>query len=278
MKKIYRILNKFILYILIKLISKILKNFEFIAVPQLNNVDILNFTYSNFTRRLIFNKNKKIFNNIVIDSTLTSTKLCSIGKKYGTNKSPINLNGHRIGYTAIYSLLFSQIKNKKINFAEIGIEKNASIKMWREYFPFASIYAFEYDDLKISAAKKNNLIKTFYFKINVNNENSINESFYKTKSKFDVIIDDSTHNFNDQIRIIKNCHKFLNPGGILIIEDIFRYKKEHAESNYYNNLKSVLKFYDEIFFIDSAHVNNFTSNYKCEKILLLIKKWKIKLI
>jgi SAM-dependent methyltransferase len=272
MKKIYRILNKFIQFILIKLISKILKQFKFLIVPQLNNVDIFNFKYSNQTRRLIFNKEKKIFNSIVIDSTLASTKLCDIGKKYGTNKSPINLNGHRIGYTGIYSLLFSQIKNKKINFAEIGIEKNASIKMWREYFSFASIYAFEYDDFKIAAAQKNSLLKTFYFKINVKDESSINKSFYKTKSKFDVIIDDSTHNFNDQIRIIKNCHKFLNPGGILIIEDIFKYRKQHAEVNYYNKLKSFIKFFSEIFFIDTQHVNNFTSNYKCEKILLLIKK------
>ena len=90
MKKIYRILNKFIQFILIKLISKILKQFKFLIVPQLNNVDIFNFKYSNQTRRLIFNKEKKIFNSIVIDSTLASTKLCDIGKKYGTNKSPID--------------------------------------------------------------------------------------------------------------------------------------------------------------------------------------------
>ena len=272
MKKIYRIINKFTLFILIKIISKILKKFKFLIVPQLNNVAISNFKYSNLTRRLVFNKKKKIFNSIIIDSTLASTKLCDIGKKHGTNKSPFNLNGHRAGYTGIYSLLFSQIKNKKINFAEIGIEKNASIKMWREYFSAASIYAFEYDDQKITAAKKNNLQKTFYFKINVKDENSINESFYKTRSKFDVIIDDSTHNFNDQIKVIKNCYKFLNPGGILIIEDIFKYKKEHAEINYYKNLKNFIKFFTEIFFIDTEHINNFTSNYKCEKILLLIKK------
>ena len=54
MKKIYRIINKFILFILIKIISKILKKFKFLIVPQLNNVDIFNFKYSNQTRRLIF--------------------------------------------------------------------------------------------------------------------------------------------------------------------------------------------------------------------------------
>lgn len=272
MKKLYRILNKILLFIIIKLISNILDIFKFSIIPRLSKVNILNFTYSNLTRRLIFNKQKKIFNSIMLDTSLANTNLCNLGKKYGTNKSPINLLGHRIGYTTLYTLLFSQIKNKKINLAEIGIEKNASIKMWREYFTHASIYAFENDDLKISLAKKHKLKKTRYFKINVKDENSINESFYKIKSKFDIIIDDSTHDFNDQIRIIKNCHKFLNPRGILIIEDIFKYKKEHAEVNYYQNLKSFIKFYDEVFFIDTEHVNNFTSNYRCEKILLLIKK------
>jgi len=59
MKKIYRIINKFILFILIKIISKILKKFKFLIVPQLNNVAISNFKYSNLTRRLVFNKKKK---------------------------------------------------------------------------------------------------------------------------------------------------------------------------------------------------------------------------
>ena len=38
------------------------------------------------------------------------------------------------------------------------------------------------------------------------------------------------------------------------------------------NLKNFIKFFTEIFFIDTEHVNNFTSNYKCEKIFVLIKK------
>jgi SAM-dependent methyltransferase len=272
MKKIYRILAKFLVYILIWIFSKILKKFRFVITPQLNKVDILNFIYNNQSRRLVFSKNKKKFNSILIDTTLATTKLCDIGKKYGTVKSPINLKGHRIGLTALYSLLFSQIKNKRINFAEIGVEKNASIKMWREYFSRANIYAFEYDNRKITSALKDKLSKTFYFKIDVQNAKSINESFYKTKLKFDVIVDDSTHNFEDQIRIIKNCHKFLNPGGILIIEDIFKLKEYHKEIYYYYKLKNFTKFFDEIFFIDTEHVNNFTSNYRCEKILALIKK------
>jgi hypothetical protein len=145
MKKLFRIISKFLIIILNKFITKILNIFRLKIVPQISEINILNFTYSNLTRRLVFNKEKEVFNRVIIDSTLANTNLCNLGKKYGTNKSPFNLKGHRIGYTTLYTLLFSQIKNKKINFAEIGIEKNSSIKIWREYFPHANIYAFEYD-------------------------------------------------------------------------------------------------------------------------------------
>ena len=79
---------------------------------------------------------------------------CESGKKYNTNKSSYNLVGHRSGYTGLYYLLFDKLKNKEINFAEIGIEKNASTKVWRDYFSKAKIHGFEYDKDKIKLALK----------------------------------------------------------------------------------------------------------------------------
>ena len=102
--------------------------------------------------------------------------------------------------------------------------------------------------------------------------------FIDNTKNFDVIFIDGLHTYEQCQRDCINSLKFLNPGGILIIEDIFKYKKEHAEINYYKNLKNFIKFFTEIFFIDTEHVNNFTSNYKCEKIFVLIKKWTIILI
>jgi predicted O-methyltransferase YrrM len=42
------------------------------------------------------------------------------------------------------------------------------------------------------------------------------------EDKYDVIIDDSSHDFYHQIRIIKEAWPRLKSGGILVIEDIFR--------------------------------------------------------
>ena len=271
-KKIYRISVKFISFLLIKIIASIIKMFGYNISPALDKVNIFNYDYSSITRRLVFKENKNSFSKISIDLSFSNSILCRLGKKFSANKSPFNLNGHRSGFTALYDLLFARLKEKKINFAEIGIFKNSSIKMWRSYFSKAKIHGFEYNEKYIKSAKKNKLTNTYYHKIDVANESSINESFKKVKKKFDIILDDSTHEFNDQIRIIKNCHKYLNNSGVLIIEDIFRFRDKHSEIKYFYSLKRLKKYFHNIVFVEINHINNFTASWKCEKILLIIKK------
>lgn len=270
-KKIYRIVLKFIIFTLLKLSNFILNKADYYVIPALNKINFTNFVYSKSNRRLVFFKDNKSFNKILIDSSLAETKLCGLGQKYQTNKSSININGHRSGYTAFFSILFSSLIHKKINIAEIGIEKNASIRLWREYFKRATIYGFEYDKNKIVLAKRHKLKNTNFYEINVHKKDSIYSAFKGTKVNFDIIIDDSTHLFDDQIRVIKNCYKFLKTNGIMIIEDIFRLRGDYQDDKYYNKLAGIKKYFHEIFFIETKHVNNFTANWKNEKILLLIR-------
>jgi len=274
-KKIYRISIKFIIFSIFYIFSPFLKKLGFSIIPDLNKINFFNFNYSTNTRRLVFNtKNKKSFNKIFIDTSLSTTKLCELGKKFPTNKSSIQLIGHRSGYTGVYNFLFSTLLKKKITLAEIGIEDNNSIKMWREYFKIAKIYGFEFDYNKIKKAKKDNLKKTYIHKIDVRSEKNISNAFNKTKTKFDIIIDDSTHIFEDQIRIAKSCYKFLNESGFLIIEDIYKNRKEYSEENYFKNLRVVKKFFHNIVFIDCSHVNNFQARTKNDKLLLMVRNGK----
>ena len=271
-KKIYRTTNKFLLITLIKIIYPLFKVMGITLSPPYNAVDRFKFDYSYETRRLVFKaKKEKAFNKIFIDTTLNNSRLCELGRKYSTNKSPMNMSGHRCGFTGIYNLLFSNLKDKKINFAEIGIEKNSSIKMWRDFFSLATIHAFEYDDKKIESAKKDNLYNTYYHKIDVRNNSSIVDSFQKTNSKFDIIVDDSTHIFNDQINIVNSCNNFLKENGILILEDIYRVRKGYSEADYYNALKNLRNSFSDIIFIEASHINNYTANWRNEKILFFIK-------
>ena len=84
--------------------------------------------------------------------------------------------------------------------------------------------------------------------MDVKNSKDIKAKLGKIKGKIDVLLDDSTHEFEDQIRIIKNSYKFLKKDGIIIIEDIHRYKKSHKEENYFKELKTIKKHFFEIIF------------------------------
>ena len=271
-KKIYRKLNKHFLINFIKMIDPLFDKIGIYLHPKFGELKQYELLYANKTRRYLVNKKNKSFNKFFIDSSLSNTDLCLLGKKYPTNKSPLNINGHRSGFTGIYTLLLSNIKNKRINIAEIGIEKNSSTKIWRDYFNNSKIFAFEFDKKKIINAKKNKLKNTFYFETDVTNRQSIKNSFKKTKCKFDIIIDDSTHIFEDQINIVNETYKFLKKDGILIIEDIYRYLKDYNEENYYNKLNHLQREFNDIFFIESINYNNFNASWRNEKMLVFIKK------
>jgi len=272
MKKTLRIIIKILSYIFIKIINKILKKTNYKILPALNDLKKLDFIYDKKTRRLVLGNNKNQFKKIYIDTSFYDSELCNLGKKYSSNKSPMNLGGHRSGFSGLYSILFFQQKNRKIKLAEIGIEKNASTQMWRKYFKDAEIHGFEFDKQKIKRAKKQKLKKTFYHKTDVTNPKIIDESFKKTKIKYDIIIDDSTHIFEHQINVINECFKYLNKDGILIIEDIYKNDNLYNESNYYNRLKKIKKNFREIVFIETLNMNNYTAGWKNEKILFFVKK------
>ena len=162
-KKTYRIINKFLLIILAKIIAQPLKPLGLMIVPPYDKIKNFKYNFSTLSRRLIFYpKKEESFNKIYIDTSLNYSFLCKIGRaKYPTAKSPYAA-WHRCGYTGLYNLLFSNLRDKKINFAEIGVETNDSIKMWREFFSQASIHAFEFYDEKIMEAIKCESIYKFF--------------------------------------------------------------------------------------------------------------------
>ena len=271
MKKIYRTIQKYLNYFLIKIFSWFLKFFNYKIVPNLADLKEFNFDYSKNTRRLVFKNSENSFGKIIVDTSFFNSNLCKEGREFNTNKSPYNLVGHRSGYTGLYYLLFSQIRKHNLIIGEIGIEKNASTKLWRNFFINSEIHGFEFEENKIDNAIKDKLPNTFYHKINVDDPNSIKKAFEETNKKFDIIIDDSTHLFNHQINIIYNVKDFLNENSILIIEDIYKDRKGYEEKMYYDQILQIKEEFENIFFIETPHINNFTASWKNEKMLVLVK-------
>jgi SAM-dependent methyltransferase len=202
-----------------------------------------------------------------------SSELCEIGKKYDTDKSSQRSNvtntRHCHPYTLFYDTLFKNKKNEELEIAELGILEGSSLLMWMEYFKKANIYGFDYDDLIINNFKqKYNNERIILSHIDVTNEESIKTVLSNVNIQYDIIIEDTTHQFEDQIRVIKNIYQYLKPGGILIIEDIF---KSYNENDYIERLNTVLENFQEYYFVSLDHINRNSRGWDNDKLFVLVK-------
>ena len=242
---------------------------EFKSVCESNN-EIVN------GKLTTIHQNSK-FLSIAIDYKNTSSELCILGKKYNVDKSSqrenpgYNDSNHCHPYSLLYHSLFKNNRNDNLNFCEIGIAEGRSLLLWEEYFPNAQIYGFERWPKWLNNWASNYADKTRvhvdYMNVLTNDE--IINPLKKTKVMFDCIIDDSTHNFFDMIRIIKLSLSFLKPGGMIIVEDI---QKAYDESWFYNELSNVKDEFEKIFFVDLEHDRRNSGMVNNDKVLVLIKK------
>jgi SAM-dependent methyltransferase len=222
-------------------------------------------------------------NKLVIDSTQSITDLCMLGAKYRTDKSPISSPLAKIvenpieyahAYTSIYDFLFSPVRYKKIKFGEIGVQYNHSIKCFREYFPEAEIHGFDHMTPFLEEAKKQKLHNTHYHWLDSLYKDTIINAMEEAGGEFDIIIEDSSHQFDSQINFIELLHPYLKPGGILVIEDLYPDVQEgidYAEEKFTQAIKPFRHHYSNIMFIEPKHQFQYSGLHQCDKLLILYK-------
>ena len=205
-----------------------------------------------------------------INSSRANTELCQIGMQCGTDKSPFNRNGHRHPYTPFYSMLFAPKRALPIRFAEIGVAAGASVHMWARYFQSGQLYFFDRDLNFLSNAQSFGYPNTSFGEMDVRDANSIRTALAATGGNLDVILDDSSHDIEHQYIIIKEAMKFLKPGGMLLIEDVFRTIPDEAYESAIAPIKNELSFYA---FYEMEHENKWSPGWDNDKILMLVKKF-----
>jgi hypothetical protein len=206
--------------------------------------------------------------HIVIDTTQSVTELCRIGQYFGADKSPYNTSGgHRHPYTSVYSMLLSPLRNKPIQFAEIGIAHGASVGMWTNFFTNARLCFFDRDENFLKRIAQENG-EPYLGLMDVAVDGDITRALTDASGQFDVILDDSSHDFDHQIRIAKEAFPFIKPGGYLLIEDIFRTRKE---LDYEIALDEILAQCSMAYFVVCNHEERYSPGWNNDKILVLIK-------
>lgn len=210
---------------------------------------------------------------LVIDSTAGTTLMCLYGAEAGTDKSPYNMAGHRHPYTPVYSLLFGRLRDKPMRMAEIGLAMGASAEMWCKYFqhPETVIIGFDRDEQLSRGAQErvgDHRFRTGLMDVSVDGAVRKSLEASTSGSPLDILIDDSSHNHEHQIRIIREAFPFVKSGGMLIIEDIFR---STAQEEYENLIRPELAGCTEAFFIDCEHARKWSPGWDNDRMLVLIK-------
>lgn len=160
-----------------------------------------------------------------------NNSLVDIGQKYGTDKV-----SH--GFCHLYGEKFNQMKESVKNVLEIGVFFGASIQMWREYFPNATIHGFDtFEGLQGNGSRFGDADK-FYkdwetlphlgdriqlYKHDQGKESDLITFVNEMKEKnieFDLILDDGSHLMVDQQLTFKHLFEIVKNGGFYVIEDV----------------------------------------------------------
>ena len=150
-----------------------------------------------------------------------ANKYGSVSTSHGTDKNTTH------SYGPIYESIFSPIKNTAKSILEIGFDSGKGLQVFSEYFTNATIYGI---DIKDNCLQDVKTISNIHMIFGDAKSPSIIGHF---KKQYDVIVEDASHELEDQICHFKDYSDFVLPNGYYIIEDI---REHHA-----NALKAALE-------------------------------------
>ena len=186
-----------------------------------------------------------------------TTELCNIMSKHGSDKA---LGWHN--YTLVYHDLFKGIRDKEINFFELGIgtiNSGASLRGWKEYFEKANIYGA---DILHEALFTEHRIQTF--QCDQLDSQSIKKLWGNFKKvEFDVILEDGLHTYDANIHFFENSFMKVKKEGYYIIEDVV-VSEIHRYETYFEN--------SNIEFDEYQILNLYNEGNKLDNVLIIIKK------
>jgi predicted O-methyltransferase YrrM len=167
-------------------------------------------------------------------------------------------------YLPIYDSLFERLRFRSNKILEIGVYRGDSLNLWAEYFRSSTIYGVDcnlsqvdiklHDNVEIIAgdAYKNGFLGTI-----------------SGKGKFDIIIDDGSHEIQHQIFFINHYIDLLTDDGILIIEEAAYNRKKELKMDVVSILLS--RFPDYLkkcsYYVDRRSVKNNSNDFLiiCDK-------------
>lgn len=138
-----------------------------------------------------------------------------IACKYGTDKG-----SWAHDYAKIYDSYFSNLRDKPINFLEIGFAGGASARMWQDYFNKAELYFMDINPQHFSANKHDFSSRCNFYVLDQADELALKKFVCEVDKPFDIILDDGGHTMEQQLTSFALLFPMVKSGGVYIIEDL----------------------------------------------------------
>jgi 23S rRNA U2552 (ribose-2'-O)-methylase RlmE/FtsJ len=166
-------------------------------------------------------------------------------------------------YLLIYDEIFNSYKTDPINLLEIGIQNGGSLEIWAKYFSeFNKLVGCDinpkcskliYDDSRISVI------------VGDANKEEVQEKILHHAKNYQIIIDDGSHTSRDIISSFARYFKYIEDGGLYVIEDLHCSYWEDFGGGVYDPYSSIafLKI-----LVDVINHEHFGNDLSLEKLLL----------
>lgn len=156
--------------------------------------------------------------------------LFELGKKYNSVKCYDRFKYSWQFCSDIYPIYFENLRLTTKTLLEIGVGKGGSLRMWEEYFPYATIYGVDV----LPVYKSRRRIK---FRHGSQRDSKFLKSISEEVGCWDIIIDDGSHIFEDQKISYETLWPYLKSGGFYAIEDVMtRHSRSMPCLDYFYNI------------------------------------------
>ena len=136
--------------------------------------------------------------------------LDALGLKHGTDKAS---NHHN--YLGFYERFLRDMRDDHMRVLEIGVHGGASVRMWEEFFPNATIVGVDIDPTCLRHASGRISIELLD-----QSDLAALARLIRGYAPFGLIVDDGSHVWAHQITSLRTLYPHVQPGGTYVLEDL----------------------------------------------------------
>jgi uncharacterized coiled-coil protein SlyX len=143
-------------------------------------------------------------------------------------------------YLTQYERLFSNFREQPLRVLEIGIQNGGSLEILSKYFSNAQILIG--CDINTDCSKLIFNDPRIQFVIGDINTDAVEKKILNHSTKFDLIIDDGSHIPRDITKSFARYFRYLNEGGLYVVEDLHCSYWQEYEGGLYHPFSSIAFF------------------------------------